>query len=387
MSILILCGCLEPSRDGVGDFTRKLGNALAEKGCQVLLVALRDKHIVDSKFKTEECIYNNPLVFRISKNLSIIETWKYYFKIVKAYKPRFVSLQYVPYSYSSSGVPLIIIPLLYWTSKVANIHIFFHELWITPSKTNIFKFIRSNLIQVLQITIIKLMTLIKSSTLCVPFTSNHEYQKKLKSIGIRSVIHPIFSNISLNNFSPQPKSIIFKDEYIYIPSPKVMVIVFFGGIRTRWNDNELRQRVSSLLELLGKEKVIYISIGNLSSEQCQRWENFVKAPITGIEYFKCLGILDESEVSSWLYYADFGVAMNSYSLLFKSGSVAAMRAHGVPIIVTSNLNEDPVPENQNFWALALDQNFESKILSSKKYYPIDSLNNLVLATLKILNKL
>jgi hypothetical protein len=387
MSILILCGCLEPSRDGVGDFSRKLGNALAEKGCQVLLVALQDKHLANSTFKTEQFINNNLLIFRISNKLSITKIWNHFFSILNKYKPLIVSLQYVPYSFSSTGIPLLILPLLYCTSRVTNIHIFFHELWISPSKNNIFKFIRSTLIQALQIKIIKLISSMISSASCAPFTSNHQYQKKLKHIGINTVIYPIFSNISINKLAPQPNAIMFKDDYISMPSPNVLVIVFFGGIRPGWNDNGLRQRVSSLLNFLGKNKVIYISIGNLSSEQCQRWENFVKAPIIGIEYFKRLGILDESKVSAWLYYADFGVAMNSYSLLFKSGSVAAMRAHGVPIIVTSNVYEDPVPENQNFWALALDQNFESKMLFSKKYYPIDSLNNLVLATLKMLHKL
>jgi hypothetical protein len=55
------------------------------------------------------------------------------------------------------------------------------------------------------------------------------------------------------------------------------------------------------------------------------YENFV---------FERLGELEESDVSRALHSADFGIAVSPLEIIDKSGAAAAMREHGLPVIVT-----------------------------------------------------
>ena len=44
MRLVFLCASLEPGRDGVGDYTRRLAAELAARGHDVACVAMNDRH-------------------------------------------------------------------------------------------------------------------------------------------------------------------------------------------------------------------------------------------------------------------------------------------------------------------------------------------------------
>ena len=47
MKFAFICGSLEPGRNGVGDYTRRLAGELAAQGHECLLVSLNDVDHVD----------------------------------------------------------------------------------------------------------------------------------------------------------------------------------------------------------------------------------------------------------------------------------------------------------------------------------------------------
>ena len=45
MKLIFICGSLEPGRDGVGDYTRRLAGELIRQGHQIAIIALNYKII------------------------------------------------------------------------------------------------------------------------------------------------------------------------------------------------------------------------------------------------------------------------------------------------------------------------------------------------------
>jgi Trk K+ transport system NAD-binding subunit len=48
MKIAFICGSLEPGRDGVGDYTRRLAGELVKQQHEVLVIAFNDRQIKDT---------------------------------------------------------------------------------------------------------------------------------------------------------------------------------------------------------------------------------------------------------------------------------------------------------------------------------------------------
>ena len=53
MNIVFLCSSLEPGRDGVGDYTRRLAQECAARGHVCRMVALHDPHVT-AEIQTRE---------------------------------------------------------------------------------------------------------------------------------------------------------------------------------------------------------------------------------------------------------------------------------------------------------------------------------------------
>src|SRR4051812_20090145 len=105
MRILFICGCLEPGKDGVGDYTRRLAEASIGQEHEVFLISLQDKYVVSNDFVAN--VQNGVAVqiqtARLSANIMWSERIKIINRIIEDYKPNWISLQYVPYSFNKKG--------------------------------------------------------------------------------------------------------------------------------------------------------------------------------------------------------------------------------------------------------------------------------------------
>jgi hypothetical protein len=85
------------------------------------------------------------------------------------------------------------------------------------------------------------------------------------------------------------------------------------------------------------------------------------------------GFLEKGElptdlISSYLQSADFGVATSPLSLIGKSGSVAAMLEHGLPVVV-SRLEKAVDAGEGSKRLIPLDASFEKNLLMAKNDVP------------------
>lgn len=308
MKILFICGCLEPGKDGVGDYTRRLSEKLLERGHHVALIALHDKYVqevasIDNISNSHLNVIRIPFATNAEKRTALIQ------QKIKALDPQWISLQYVPFSFHPKGIPGNLPGLMKKWCAGRKVHIMFHELWIGMDIESSFK---HRLIGVLQRQIAK--KLIKKVKPASVHTSIHLYQAKLAKLGAKAEVLSLFGNIPVSD-----NGAVSKDNGISL--------VIFGGIH-----------YGAPIESLAKEMAIYSAqhnirvslsfIGRCGEEQ----NNWVAAWKTEGLPVQIYGEQSEKQISQLLNDATAGIATTPIALIGKSGSVAAMREHGLPVM-------------------------------------------------------
>lgn len=315
MKIVFLCGSLEPGRDGVGDYSRRLAAEFIRQGHEATIVALHDRFVESAKEEEQSCGNCKLGVLRIAAHDSdelrvrLAENW------VRLQHPDWVSLQFVPFSFQEKGLPFNLKKLLQKIVQGRQVHVMFHELWVVRDLRISMKLWLIGTIQRQIITI-----LVKSLKPLVIHTQTQLYQNYLHRQGFRAEHLPLFSNIPL---AVQHRSGV--DETL--KEKKKISFVVFGSIHP-----------NSLFELFAKEvkeyalstrtDVTLVFIGRSGSEQL-RW----KAIWNSMElHVKELGEQPEEVISAVLTEASIGLTTTPYALVEKSGTVAAMLEHGLPVL-------------------------------------------------------
>jgi hypothetical protein len=322
LKILFLCPSLEPGRDGVGDYTRRLADELQRCGHECVCVAANDRHIAKTAMPAigeDEQLPAEPGTVRLASR----ESWGRRFAALRAtvdrFVPDWVSLQYVPHGFQIKGLPIA------FALRMANfgaslpgrpVHIMFHELWgraRVNASERLISFLQKQLVVYLN----------RQVQPQVVHVTNTLYQQRLQSCGIASGILPLFSNIPF----VESRNPIHKD-------PNEWVFAIFGTLREGWEPERLLIRVESARQVAGIERCRFVSIGRLGEQGERIWEHMRECGSGGRFVFERLGELAPAEVSQALQGTDFGIAVSPLEIIGKSGAVAAMREHGLPIIVT-----------------------------------------------------
>ena len=104
MKILFLCGSIEPGKDGVGDYTRRLCGSLMREGHQAQILSLCDTQA--NSFLTEIQVVEETevLVKRIPMASHHKQRLVWTQETLKDLAPDYISLQYVPYSFHHKGL-------------------------------------------------------------------------------------------------------------------------------------------------------------------------------------------------------------------------------------------------------------------------------------------
>lgn len=299
MKISFLCGCLEPGKDGVGDYSRRLAGELLKKGHQVSLLALND-HFLDTDGELEELQALLP-VFRIrgpmtrTHNLRLIE------KRIEKLDPEWLSLQYVPFSFNNKGLPVQLAKQLALLGNGRKWHIMFHELWIGMDKKDSFKLKILGRFQkhIVKKTIDKLVPKIIN-------TQTRLYQAQLDIMGYKSELLPLFGNIP-NLFQSEEKR---KGD---------INIAVFGGIH---QGAKLKKFINGLPKA---NKYKFHFIGSNGLEQ----ESWIATLTKNRVNYQSHGWLGVEEISKILSKCQWGLTSTPYYLSEKSGSTAAMLEHNL----------------------------------------------------------
>lgn len=314
MKIIFICGSIEPGNDGVGDYTRRLSGELIRFGHEVQIISLSDKQVksfVVENQEIEKTIVNVrriPIFTNNKQRLALTQ------KVLNEIQPDWISLQFVPFSFHPKGIPFWISDFLMKLKGNHQWHIMFHELWIGMDSD---ASVKSRFIGFLQKQLI--LKILKVKEKIIINTQTDLYKSKIAELGYKADILPLFSNIIKNipsNIEPKKKELelrfcIFGSIHYGAPVEKFI--------------HELKQ---VLLSSNDKKELKFVFIGNCGVA-VEKWKKVLLANNIN---FEITGFVSDQEICVLLSSCQYGVSTTPYILCQKSGSVAAMFDHQLPVI-------------------------------------------------------
>ena len=318
MKIAFLCGCLEPGRDGVGDYARKLASQLLRQGHTAVLVALNDNYVQDAT-QQEQAADTTPLptlrlptAWPIEQRLATAKTW------LDAVNPDVLSLQFVLFSFHPKGLPFGLGSQLAQLGQGRAWHLMFHELWVGMATNDTLK---HKLWGRVQKALVKSLIAQLKPTLI--HTQCSLYFAQLTKAGQQVAKLPLFSNIELADAAPDA-SYLYKDE---LSKKEPTTFIFFGGLHPEAKLTDLIEALKSFYhdDMLAF-KFLY---AGRNGKELESHLAVLKEKNVTHEVF---GELSPHEISHLLASATFGVSTGSPEMLEKNGTVAAMLLHQLPVL-------------------------------------------------------
>ncbi len=304
LDAIILSGNSSFKYDGVGDYSYILLQHLVlnEKSIELYCGEGVDSPSVDHYF---------PIIpnWGISSLLKLTT-------ILRQKKPKWVFLQYEPYSFSSLGTPFLLIPFLIYTRILGiKVHVNFHEISIRLISNGMFGFIRA----LIQRSIAYFISIASNRT----HTSNLYYQSLLKPFKTDLVFVPSnFEFLIDKGFTPK---IISDSLFLIVVNANRCEKILFEiisklssystqpiqvNIIGRASQNDLI-RINHYIEVFGLKKVFTFSV-NLESDK----------------------VIEELQ-KAHLYIQLEGVSSrNQGGICSKSGTIATAMLLGIPTIST-----------------------------------------------------
>lgn len=317
MKILFICGSLEPGKCGVGDYTRRLACEIIRQGHISFIIALNDRHISVVEQIEQESDGTRISVLRLPSTLSNKEKYSKAEKFIKDFNPEWLSLQYVGYSFNKYGMPFRLEKHLVKISKGRKWYIMFHELWVGMAEGSSFKFKAIGFIRRLMVK--HLINTLMPKHIDTNITL---YQKQLQKMNFSANVLPLFGNISVLDYKQQEN----KKEIIFI-----LFGAIWGGNRGGGNyGTDLENFTDWLLSIQKSEnKLAKIWFVGKNGMEINSW---IKVLQEKKIYFEIYGVQDEATISKLMLQSDIGIATTPYCLVEKSGSVAAMLEHKLPVV-------------------------------------------------------
>lgn len=316
MKVIFICGSLEPGKDGVGDYTRRLCVELQSQGVKVAILAYNDKYIHTKMECFQSSEGQDILCLRLPHSSTDKHRLEDSKKWISQHNTEWLSLQFVPYAFNNKGLPFGLGSRLKDMGRNCKWHVMIHELWIGMSHQSSFK---EKCIGYIQKKVIKDLLLKLAPK--VIHTQTDLYQYHLQKLGFQSSILPLFSNIPFVKSDPLQSDINSLD----LPDNYLVV---FGSIHKK---APIEDFVRELHEWDSDKIFSFIALGRNGGE-LEHWASVFE------KYGFKVRIMGEQSVETISYVlnnATYGLATTPYYLVEKSGSVAAMHEHQLPVICFS----------------------------------------------------
>ena len=312
MKILFICGSLEPGQDGVGDYSRRLAGELIRQGHDVAILALHDKRVEIITKESQEAESSIIPILRIPNNTLSKLRYAKAEQFIAAYNPEWLSLQYVPFSFQEKGLPFRLPNHLAKIGKGRKWHLMFHELWLGMDTEASLKYFIWGKVQ--QQIIRKMINKLFPQ---VMHTQSLLYQKQLSKLGFQVLHLPLFGNIP----------VIGAKNAQLNKNKKTLTFVIFGSIHTGAPIQKFATELMCYrLERQLKTQLVFIG---RSGAELDNW--LAVCTQTGIEV-DVIGEQNPEKISAVLQHADWGISSTPFLLCEKSGTVAAMLEHQLPVL-------------------------------------------------------
>ena len=322
MKIAFVCAGLKPGRDGVGDYTRRLAGELIRQGHPSTVVALNDAKVSQTAFEQQEIEGTTVSVLRLpektpwSDRATIARNW------LGESSPDWVSLQFVPFGFDPKGLPFGLPRHLKSIIGTRPLHWMFHELWV------LWDFplpLRQRVLGQCQKFCLRLcLRKLKPQAVA---TQLPLYRSELNKIGLVADVIPLHGNIPVYPGREADKWLTGRCPSV--TSAKRVKAGFFGNILSTLNSSLFGARVAELN--ISGNQLLLLSAGKLGGESVGLWNSLEQQFKTSATFFK-VGELNEREASLYFSALDYGLTSYPPELMGKSGSVAAMREHGLKVI-------------------------------------------------------
>ena len=329
MKIAFLTGSLEAGRDGVGDYTAALAETLAHQGHEVLVVSLNDRFA--------KGILSGNASFRWLRLPSALP-WSNRIENARRelarFVPEWVSLQFVCYAFHPKGMVHGLAAKLAPLLTDRKLHIMFHEIWLCKESGWGWK---HRMVGALQRHFI--VRFVSATNPAVMHTSNATYSAVLKRAGISVDELGLFGNVPILS---EPGTPWMEAQLRSVLGPAhcrdiFWLFGFFGTLHPQWPPEPLLTHLHHAAQAVGKRPVL-LSIGRIGDAGLELWNRLAR-DYSGRFIFLRLGEQPVERISEYLGLLNCGIATTPLSILGKSGVVASMLEHGLPVIV----NRDDAP--------------------------------------------
>jgi hypothetical protein len=314
-SILQIVSGFKPSVDGMGDFARRLGDALERhSGIRSHFLVYRTPKTAFDPDEIRDEIQPNTLSYPAEATPAAAAGAIAELRSKQGFDCAL--LHYGPYGYSSIGEPAAFAALIEELARSLPVLVFFHETyasgmpWKRAFWTNSQQ--RASIVRLLEVA-------------QVSFTSNAKYMRRLETMsrtGRPLVKIPIFSNIG------EPSN-------LRALTDRSRQLVIFGQLVTRIRlYREQRQALEAICQKLKIESVVDVGSGQ---------SPHIPATLAGISV-QSKGWMDEDSLSRLMGDSIAGIIGYWPDVWEKSGVLAAYQAHAlVPILVELEPRHIPAP--------------------------------------------
>lgn len=381
MKIVFLCASLEPGRDGVGDYTRRIAAECTMLGHRCTAIALHDPHVANESETVEDGVN--------FVRLPATETWsnKHLSRIcarVKEAEPEWVSWQFVAYGYHPKGLVPASLRELAARLRGPRSHMMLHELWI-GLETDSRRWPR--LVGWAQRA--GLLKLLRDYPPHALHTSNPTYQAELARLGFKAGVLGLFGNVPVAAPEREAGEILarFVAGAAGAARNTWLIGVTFGTLHPQWKPEATIEWLLATASRRGLQPAL-IAAGRIGAHGAAILEKFSQRNI-----LVCVtGEQDGRTISQLLRAADYGIAPHPWALIGKSGSAAALLEHGLPVAVPRddwqlrNLNPQPIAATDPLLArlATLDKDATDAWLASRRE-PVAALPRITAEFLKALD--
>jgi glycosyltransferase involved in cell wall biosynthesis len=329
VKIAFLTSCLEPGRDGVGDYTRRLAAECIRQGHPSVILALNDPHISREVYELQEMANQSISALRLPSVIPWKDRVVIARKWLKDFKPEWASLQFVTFGFHPKGLCVGLGRRLADINSIAPWHVMFHELWLGLGKHSS---VKHRLWGVLQRSIVRdLISRLKPQMV---HTQAEPYRMALERTGVKTSTLPLFGNIPLvkgDGWDSLLEPLLANGTKKTQARASLYLAGIFGVVHPEWN---AEQNIDILLPLVQRslKRLVLVFLGknNLTFRMSEQ----LKSKLKGRAEIIMTGERTNKEISQILQSLDIGLSTSPRELIEKSGSVAAMLEYGLSVLVT-----------------------------------------------------
>lgn len=325
MRIAFLTSGIEAGRNGVGDYTRFLGQECIRQGNPCSALALNDALVPGEPQESSDPFPMLRFGYSTSWEVRLQEARRY----LAEFAPDVISLQFVCYGYHPKGFAFRIARFLRELIGETPLQLMFHETWIAP---HLGASLKERIVGAIQKR--SVLGMVKRLAPGAIHTSIPAYVGLFARNGVRAGLLPLFGNIPFcESGDPGWWLEELRGRGIDIHAGNrsdYWLFGMFGSLHLNWPPEPLLGFLREA-SVKHRRKIAILSIGRLGAGEAL-WSGIERDYARDFVFHR-FSERQAGEVSHFLQGIDFGIATSPWANVGKSGTVAAMIEHGVPVIV------------------------------------------------------